>query len=167
MRACEKCGSIIKNRWTNPKTGKIHIMASRKFCLTCSPFGLHNTRKITKITGIFRKCPRCHIDKDISEFYSRRDRAGNSAYCRSCSNAESYARHKRLKTDAVMYKGGKCQTCGYSKCLGALEFHHRDPTQKEFALSCSKARTLEALKSELDKCDLLCSNCHREIHYKL
>jgi hypothetical protein len=36
---------------------------------------------------------------------------------------------------AVVYKGGKCQCCGYNKYIGALEFHHVDPEQKDFGVS--------------------------------
>lgn len=52
--------------------------------------------------------------------------------------------------------------CGYSKCIEALEFHHLDPTEKEFEIS--DRRSWEALTAELDKCILLCANCHREYH---
>jgi formate-dependent nitrite reductase cytochrome c552 subunit len=48
-----------------------------------------------------------------------------------------------------------------------LEFHHRDPTQKDFSLGHAKMTNFEKVKSELDKCDLLCANCHREEHARL
>ena len=74
---------------------------------------------------------------------------------------------RKFKQECVDYKGGKCCRCGYKKCLGALEFHHRDPSQKDFAVGSIKKETLtDKIKSELDKCDLLCSNCHKEEHYK-
>jgi len=64
----------------------------------------------------------------------------------------------------VNYKGGKCCCCDYDRYLGALEFHHVDPTQKDFELSNIKCYVLETIQQELDKCILLCSNCHREVH---
>lgn len=77
------------------------------------------------------------------------------------------ARRKRTKEQLVEYKGGKCEICGYNKCIGALEFHHLDPTQKDFSISDSNVyRDLDTLKTEVDKCILVCANCHREIHYK-
>ena len=63
----------------------------------------------------------------------------------------------------IDYKGGKCQICGYNKCANALEFHHLDPTLKDFTIS-GGTRSFNSLKSEVDKCILVCSNCHREIH---
>lgn len=72
-------------------------------------------------------------------------------------------RLRRLKERAVSYKGGQCLICGYSKSISALEFHHRDPQQKDFQVS-GKSASWECLNVELDKCDLLCSNCHRELH---
>lgn len=59
--------------------------------------------------------------------------------------------------------GGKCALCGYDKTIKALEFHHIDRNQKEFAISNSN-KTLETQLRELEKCVLLCSNCHREVH---
>lgn len=64
----------------------------------------------------------------------------------------------------IEYKGGKCEKCGYNKCIEALDFHHIDPSQKEFNL-CNTTLSLNKLKIEADKCVLLCSNCHREFHY--
>lgn len=70
---------------------------------------------------------------------------------------------KRTKELLVEYKGGKCEFCGYDKCLEALEFHHIDETTKEFAVSGS-TKSLEKQKKEADKCYMLCANCHRELH---
>jgi 5-methylcytosine-specific restriction endonuclease McrA len=69
---------------------------------------------------------------------------------------------------SVQYKGGKCCICGYDKCYDALEFHHLDPSQKDFGLSSNgHTRSWEKVKEELDKCILVCANCHREIHAHL
>ena len=66
---------------------------------------------------------------------------------------------------AIEYLGGKCQICGYRNCIEALDFHHRDPKEKEFGLSQKGlTRSWEKTRKELDKCILICSNCHREIH---
>lgn len=64
--------------------------------------------------------------------------------------------------------GGKCEKCGYNKCLDALQFHHRDPAQKDFMVSdfiwgrgnITEKKALEEIK----KCTLLCANCHAELH---
>lgn len=63
--------------------------------------------------------------------------------------------------------GGGCIKCGYSKNIAALEFHHRDANEKEFQLDIRKLSNTskDKLKVELAKCDLLCSNCHKEEHY--
>lgn len=74
-------------------------------------------------------------------------------------------RRYRIKQELVEYKGGKCQVCGYDRCLSALEFHHLDPARKDFTISSNmKYASLEDLKDETNKCILVCSNCHREIH---
>jgi len=74
---------------------------------------------------------------------------------------------RKVKKQAVEYKGGACQKCGYDQCVGALTFHHLDPNEKEFGISAGGlTRSLEKLKTELDKCILLCHNCHAEIHFE-
>ena len=73
-------------------------------------------------------------------------------------------RRRAIKALAIEYKGGKCQLCGYDKYQGALELHHIDPKQKEFAISQKgHSRSWERVKKELDKCMLVCANCHREV----
>lgn len=68
-----------------------------------------------------------------------------------------------VKLKMIEYKGGKCQVCGYNRCLWALDFHHLDPASKSFNIS-GGTKSFESLREELDKCILVCSNCHREIH---
>ena len=70
---------------------------------------------------------------------------------------------QRRKKWAVEAFGGKCGICGYNKCIEALEFHHLDPSQKEFTLTASVANR-QVFVEELKKCVCLCSNCHREVH---
>ena len=71
---------------------------------------------------------------------------------------------RRAKLKAVELKGGKCSRCGYKKCIAALAFHHRDPSEKEFDFHYGQHRSWELLIAELEKCDLLCKNCHEEVH---
>lgn len=72
----------------------------------------------------------------------------------------------RVKQKLVEYKGGKCERCGYNKpCWSAYDFHHIDPAQKEFSIS-GKTKAFDKIKSEVDKCLLLCRNCHAEVHWE-
>jgi hypothetical protein len=70
---------------------------------------------------------------------------------------------QRTKVIAVKYKGSKCCRCGYDRCIKALDFHHIDPAKKDFSVS-GVSRSWESIKAELDKCILVCANCHRELH---
>ncbi len=75
------------------------------------------------------------------------------------------ARRRKLKAMVVEYKGGKCILCGYEKCVWAFDLHHVDGKTKDFGLSVrGLTRSWEKIKSEADKCVLVCANCHREIH---
>lgn len=85
--------------------------------------------------------------------------------CKQCRKEAVQRRRRKVKKILVEYKGGCCSRCGYNKCLGALHFHHIDAKEKDFGVGY-KGNTfaLERLKKEVDKCDLVCSNCHAEIH---
>lgn len=87
--------------------------------------------------------------------------------CRKCEYDSLKRRRKKLKLELVDYKGGKCEACGYDRCIEALEFHHTDPAEKDFAITAGVVIGLEKLKVEVDKCVLLCANCHREEHVRL
>lgn len=91
-------------------------------------------------------------------------------YCsQKCKNKTAVTRRRRtLKVMAVEHKGGKCSRCGYNKSVWALDFHHRNPDEKLFGVA-SKGHGIswKRLKSEIDKCDLVCRNCHAEIEEEL
>lgn len=72
----------------------------------------------------------------------------------------------KRKYEAVIARGGKCEKCGYSHNISALDFHHINPEEKEFEIDIRKFSnaSLSLLNKELDKCILLCANCHREVH---
>jgi len=67
----------------------------------------------------------------------------------------------------VKYFGGKCSKCNYNKNYAALVFHHRDPSQKKFGLTIRRLSNTkrEVLEKEALKCDMLCANCHTELHH--
>jgi len=110
-------------------------------------------------------CPRCKTEKLKIEFYNRRNGKGNSVYCKRCSNTQTVERQKRFKQKCIDYKDGKCVGCGYNKCNNALDFHHLSQDKKEFSIAHARLTSFnEKIKKELDKCILVCSNCHREIH---
>jgi 5-methylcytosine-specific restriction endonuclease McrA len=72
-------------------------------------------------------------------------------------------RRRKIKALAIKYKGGKCQICGYDKYQGALDLHHING-KKEFGIADKGyTRSWEKVKAELDKCVLVCANCHREL----
>lgn len=170
MPICENCTTEFPNRLVIK--GKERIFSSRRFCLTCSPFGSRNTRAsfVEIAPPDVKQCSRCQRQLPRTDFYARRDRSGVTPYCKSCYRDIDQERQRRIKGALVAEAGGKCQRCGYSRCLAALEFHHRDPNDKDPQLFRTKHRREvvdAATRAELKKCDLVCSNCHRELHDEL
>jgi len=89
----------------------------------------------------------------------------------SNSKHQNYSNQQRRgasrKIKLMQMRGMSCQVCGYNKNYSALAFHHKDPKQKSFALdlrTCSN-KSWESLLEEAAKCDLVCMNCHMEIHH--
>jgi hypothetical protein len=115
-----------------------------------------------------KECSSCKETFSIENFSTRKRRGEDFpiSYCKTCERKLDLLKRRNYKSIFVEYKGGSCEYCGYSKSLAALEFHHRDPNAKDFSIS--KKNVLdEKTKAELDKCLLLCSNCHREVHENL
>jgi len=72
---------------------------------------------------------------------------------------------ERAKDLILEKKKAGCSNCGYNRYMGALEFHHLDPSTKSFSIGSNAAgKNLNEILEELSKCVLLCSNCHREVH---
>lgn len=112
-----------------------------------------------------RICPICG-----KVFQAEIPRENNRKYCIDCSPSTRNPATKNsiMRRKLIEERGGCCEKCGYNRCYDALEFHHIDPSTKEFNLSISGgALSYERMKAEADKCQLLCANCHREEHAKI
>ena len=147
-RRCERCG-----RWFHPMTYK------SRFCTHDCLQTAWKARRRQRLKK--RRCEWC------GHWYQPRMRHCRTCSQRCCCRLSLHNKRQRLKQLAVAYKGGRCKKCGYRECLAALEFHHRRPGCKDLTVKIVGAWAWSArLRRELDKCDLLCSNCHRETHYR-
>jgi hypothetical protein len=112
-------------------------------------------------------CIDCNEEKDESLFFEKKQKK-HPRVCRQCYNTtkaiKDRARRRKKKQKALDYKGGSCQMCGYDQCIPALEFHHRDPKEKDLEWKGLQNKPWHIITIELDKCDLLCCRCHREVH---
>lgn len=86
--------------------------------------------------------------------------------CKKCRSQFTIAYRQKVKLKCIEYKGGKCERCGYNKCVYALDFHHLNLKEKDFNISKKSYLSWDKIKAELDKCILVCANCHREIHFE-
>lgn len=112
-----------------------------------------------------RKCSKCQVTKTLDCFFISKKGKIHS-YCRECNKNDIKLRKRNFKTQCLEYKGTKsCIICDYNRCESALSFHHLDPAKKEFTISQIKSTELnQKIKEELDKCVVVCSNCHHEVH---
>lgn len=160
MLQCNQCNEQFS---TSIKiNGVKHILKNRRYCLKCSPFKQHNTRRLHRAEELKAREVVCNSCQ--RQYIYNRKSGGTLSTCNSCNTKQ---RLKKMKERAIKYKGGKCTFCGYSKCTMAMVFHHLNPNTKDFLISSNYNRAWEDTKAELDKCILLCSNCHAEEHDKL
>ena len=132
-----------------------------------------------------RTCVTCKIEKELNQFYKcKKYKDGYNTRCRDCTNESSKKsyfrtsgkrnkylvdRRKRIKEEFennLIQAKIKCIKCGFDH-PAALDFHHRDPSQKLNTIGDLKwaGASKERMQKELDKCDVLCANCHRILHY--
>lgn len=105
---------------------------------------------IVRILGCNYSTVRYHIDPTFRQYHNRKK--------------DRYKRRDR--TNLKLEFGGKCSICGYNKCLDALHFHHPN-NNKEICVSHALYNGFKAGLAEAKKCQLICANCHAEIHSKL
>lgn len=161
-KTCLKCGGHFSQ--TCLIDGKIRSLSSRKYCLTCSPFGKKNCLPLhdEKAMDPNRTCSKCGRKYKYGGKYN--SQGHRKEICNSCKSVLTAHRHKEK---ALQYKGGACQQCGYDKCSRALCFHHVDSSDKFATVSHIYNHSWAKIQEELDKCVLLCMNCHAERHEEL
>jgi AraC-like DNA-binding protein len=122
-------------------------------------FGLRTRRARRVVPGEpIRECP----THGLTTF--RRFGGSRGLRCPLCASARVARRRREAKEILVAEAGGACARCGYHRYIGALQFHHVDPSTKRFQLGeKGLTRALEILRQEAKKCVLLCANCHAEV----
>jgi hypothetical protein len=93
--------------------------------------------------------------------------AGTRRYCcRPCNTKHRIHKVRKIqKQRAVDYLGSRCSRCGYNRCVEALHFHHLRDKLFEIGKMIGYHQSWPKIEAELDKCVLLCANCHHEFHY--
>jgi hypothetical protein len=113
-------------------------------------------------------CVYCNTVKPLNEISN----GGKSKKCKECYNKIQHNKNHNLKYELIKYGGGECIRCK-NNSLPTLHFHHLNPKNKSFTIgdyyhgARKKTLTLKELKNEIDKCVILCANCHCEFHSKL
>jgi len=112
-----------------------------------------------------KKCKTCLIEKPITDFFKNGKYKDRIKYKPNCKICEISVRKDRIKGIIKQHYGLlACMVCGYDKSFDALDCHHRITSEKENEISNMATMSEDVIKKELSKCDLVCANCHREIH---
>lgn len=110
-----------------------------------------------------------HVEREckrhgLTRFYLAQYTPSQRGYvCLTCSTERNLVRRRSNKVTLVLEAGGACSRCGYANCIDALQFHHLDREKKVFGIMSKASRSVENLRIEAAKCELLCANCHYEV----
>jgi transposase-like protein len=129
----------------------------KKYALRTEPHR-YSRRDAEKTPTTLRECP--------SHGWTDYVRSGARGFyrCPKCAMERVAAYRRRVKEILVEEAGGACRICGYDLYVGALHFHHLDPSTKRFHVShAGTTGALKAMREEARKCVLLCANCHAEV----
>lgn len=157
MKKCQICNKQFESNSKNQKN-----------CLEHCRIKYGTYKVINSILN--RKCTKCNIYKEISNFY-KKQKGRCSSWCIECFNKGTYQyqsdRATARKLLLVKRLGGKCSICNYNKNLAVLCFHHINDKTKSFELDARSLGNMSQknINEEVKKCILLCHNCHGEIHY--
>lgn len=146
----DKLIELVSLGYSNIKIGEIYNKHNTTIGRLLKKYG------ISRVKIKYTTC--CICEKELT------DNKKNRSVCGACNIR---IRRYRIKKKSVEYLGGKCSKCNYDESLAALEFHHKDPNTKEFNISINSNKSWNIIKNELDKCIILCSNCHRIKHSKI
>lgn len=116
-----------------------------------------------------RCCHECGEEKPLTDFATAGVVKGVKYYrykCIPCYAQFKYIRKRENRAKLVeLRKTLECKACGNNDHR-VLEFHHRDPSQKERAVTEMMHSSWKRIMEEVAKCDVLCANCHRILHYE-
>ena len=109
-------------------------------------------------------CTQCEIKQPLTNYYKNGNRLASC--CKDCHKKNIKETYDSKVNQVNQYKTEHgCKRCGETR-YWLLDFHHPDPAQKEFSVSDAIRCKFESILSEMEKCDLLCANCHRDWHYR-
>ena len=113
-------------------------------------------------------CSQCGTTKSLSEFHKNNYRPNKvQAECKSCQLKTNKKNAAAKKLKMIEHKGGVCYKCKGIFHPAVFELHHRDPKEKDIQPRSMQYWKWERIIPELDKCDLLCANCHRLTHVEM
>ena len=155
---CFNCNTNFVRNASQLKRSKRHYCS--RSCAVSVNNSLKPKRKRVVKQKIIIKCIECDV---VIPNVTR-----SRKYCTDCKRKRNIRRttqyRRDLKRRSVEYLGGSCRLCGYNRSVRALDFHHVDESQKSFTISAYANLSWPKIVKELDKCILLCANCHREKH---
>jgi len=113
-----------------------------------------------------KACSTCKVEKPSKDFIKfARNKSGLHSQCTPCRNATATKSKEASKAIILAAKAIPCADCGVQYHSCAMDFHHRDPSKKEYHMGRAIGRRAEVVLKEIAKCDVLCSNCHRMRHF--
>jgi hypothetical protein len=153
MPICIKCNTKFPNRMII--NNEMKTLNKRSYCLTCSPYGEHNTKVFDRPIKYKCACGETNSDK----FYGHK-----RSVCGKCHNEYTQNLYKQKRRKVIETLGGKCANCDFDKWPEALDVHHTNPAIKDEDFAGMRHWSWDRIEKEISTCILLCKNCHAHEH---
>jgi hypothetical protein len=173
---CSKCKTPSKSVYCKRCNSFLTIQRQRRFKKACL---MYRGEHCENCGGEFNQAAMCFRKREkgvkISTYtgceelakHVRAELDTRQVLCMNCERKIYRSKSPSgLKKACVAHMGGECSLCGYSECFSALEFHHENPTGKSFAVGDRSEKSFERCLPELEKCVMVCANCHATLHAK-
>ena len=161
MKQCTQC-KVEKDFAAFSPKGDGKFASRCKECLAQNRRNNYEKHPKVVLSGYIKQCKTCFMQKSINDFYKNYNCKTFRNECKDCNNSRVDIRRKELRKFSAELKSLPCMDCKISYPYYVMDFDHRDGSTKKYNLSKMRFVSKEKFLEEANKCDVVCSNCHRE-----
>lgn len=148
---------------------KTHCPQGHEYTPENTYYQTKRDRPLSRQSRCCKECGRLRMERRRSSPEGLAKETGRMARWRAANperDRRNYTENRRIKKAWLDSQKVKCARCDETH-TACMDFHHRNPAEKDGLLSVAVAKwSLDRIRAEVAKCDILCANCHRKLHYE-